>query len=92
MHSYAVINEIATKKILKPFMQEFFVTNDNVLNRSIEAFIEQQAFSRRQNLAIFASDIKKHVATFFAHDDKHKAKLLLVGEEGKMPRSAKSLI
>lgn len=40
LNSYAVINELAIKKILKKFMKEHFELKDNIINRKVAQYIE----------------------------------------------------
>ena len=47
------MNEIATKKIVTLFMQEYFMECDNVVDKGLDMFLEKLNFSKRKNLARF---------------------------------------
>ena len=86
LNSYATINELATKKIMKEFMHEYFDVADNVLEKNIDVLIEAHHFKHRKNISMLTSDITLHVAAYFSNGNETKAKSILNGDENKVPR------
>jgi len=74
-------------------MEEYFVTQDNVLDKNIDQLIEKHEFVNRTNLAMLNKDIIDYV-TFYFTEDKNldKAKKLLEGDETRVPRSSLIII
>ena len=65
LRSYAEINELALKKILKKFMKNFFLIKDNTLNKRLTQIIDEKQFKRQKS----SRDIKilcDSIVTFYA--------------------------
>jgi len=88
LNSYASVNEIASKKIVTLFMEEYFKESDNVFDKGLDVFLEKHNYSKKKNLAKLKSDITTVFALFFTNENVDKAKDLLNGEESKIPRKA----
>ena len=65
---------------------------DNVLDKSIVKFIEEQEFVKRPNVQKFQREVIEVVAEEFTNNDITKATHLLDGDESQMRRSDMCII
>jgi len=50
LNAYAKLNYVASQKILKKFMKNFFVNNKNIIDQKINMYIESLGFYSRQEV------------------------------------------
>jgi len=58
LNAYAMINHLATQKILKKFVKVHFDLKDNVIDKNLMAYIDAKTFAHRRQLAYLTQDLK----------------------------------
>jgi hypothetical protein len=90
LRSYAEINELALKKILKKFVKNFFLIKDNTLNKRLTQIIEQKQFKRLANhkssrdIKILCDSIITFYGDIFTNSNRLKAKQKLNAQNNKI--------
>lgn len=88
LNSFATINELAAKKILKKFMKVHFEMKDNVVNKQINNFIDDQHFKTRTRLHFAIDDMLQFIAqNFIQNGDKISARKMLEQHNNQIRRS-----
>ena len=78
LNAYAIINRIAMAKIIKKFMKNTFVTQDNVINNKLAKFIdEKKCFCNKDEIAFLIEEISEFFSEQFTNGNaKETAKIL----------------
>ena len=88
LNSFATINELAVKKILKKFIKEHFELKDNVLNNFVNMDLEQMQFSKKKSLHFAIDDMLQFIATHFTRSGlRNEARKLLETHNAQVRRS-----
>ena len=59
LNSYAEFNELASRKILKKFIKNFFINKDNKIKGEIESYLETKQIGKREELKGLLEELYK---------------------------------
>jgi len=65
LNAYARINYIAAQKSLQKFMKSYFMISDNVLDKKLMKFLNEQTFTSKKNVKNILNEIVQSFASKF---------------------------
>lgn len=78
LNAYAQINYIAVQRSIKKFMKSYYAIEDNILDKKLQRYVDERAFSSKKNVKYVLQDLIDVFAHNFTNDDTEKAKGLLM--------------
>jgi hypothetical protein len=80
LNAFAQINYIALQKSLKKFMKAYFELEDNVIDKQIQKYINDQTFTSKKNVKNVIEQIIECYAENFTNGNKETARRVLLNE------------
>lgn len=87
LNAYAIINEIASQKILKKYKKVYFEMKDNIIDKNLQVMLSEFHFCKRNQFKQLQKEFNKVIARFFTiNNSLREAQIILNGDSNLMNR------